>query len=277
MTNYCVFSGKLISEDEAWLLPSNRAFLYGDGLFESIYFNGVSAVYAEDHFDRMIRGMRALNLPVPDYFSLPYIEEQIERLARRNRIFRPARIRLQVYREADGLYTPENSVSAFLLQMKAIDDQPRSLNSKGLSLGLYPFNQKKYDSWSAYKSLNAQLYVQAGIWNRKAGYSDSLILNTNHRICETIASNLFIVKDEIVYTPPLSEACIDGVMRKNLLRLMKENSVQLIEQPIEEAELEQADEVFTSNAIQGIRWIGAFRDQRYFSKMSGKIAAWIES
>lgn len=275
MTNYCIFSGKLIAEDEAWLLPSNRAFQYGDGLFETIYFDGVSAVFLEDHFERMIRGMQIFNLPIPDYFSLDYFSEQIERLSRRNRIFRPARIRLQVYREAEGFYTPQNDLSAFLLQIKVLDENIRQLNQKGLSVGIYPFNQKKSDLWSPFKSLNAQLYVQAGIWSKKADYQDSIILNTNGRLCETISSNIFIVKNEVIYTPPVSEACIDGVMRKNLIRRLNQNAIPVFEKEIEPKELDTADEIFTSNAIQGIRWIGAFQDQRYFSKMSQKIAAWI--
>lgn len=275
MTNYCVFSGKLISEDEAWLLPSNRAFLYGDGIFETIYFNGSSAVYFEDHYNRLISGMRSFQLPVPDYFSVDYFKEQTDRLAKRNKIFRPARIRLQVFREADGFYTPENDFSAFLLQMKILPDNPRFLNTKGLKVSIYPLNQKKCDIWSAYESINAQLYVQAGIWARQEEYGDALILNTHGRLCETISSNLFLVKDNCCYTPPLTEGCIDGIMRKNLIRLMHQNAIEVREESLSPDDLEIADEVFTSNVIQGIKWIGAFEDQRYLSRISQQIADWI--
>jgi branched-chain amino acid aminotransferase len=276
VSNYCVFSGKLISEDEAWLLPSNRAFLYGDGLFESIYFNGSQPLYLEDHIDRLLRGMQALNFKVPDYFSVAYFTEQIERIAKRNRIFRPARIRLQIYREADGLYSPEHDLTTFLLQIKPLSDGVRSLNSKGLLIDVFPVNSKKYDAWSAFKSVNAQLYVQAGIWKRNFAMDDCLILNTAGRVCETISSNIFIIKSDYILTPPIDEGCIDGIMRRNVIRNVKESELSFEETPLTLSMIEQADEVFLSNAIQGIKWVGSFRNQRFFCKRLVKIAQSLE-
>ena len=79
-----------------------------------------------------------------------------------------------------------------------------------------------------------------------------------------------IIHNRIV-TPPLSEGCLPGIMRQNILALAPSLGLEVLETPIGVNALEQAEEVFTSNAINGVQWVMGYKNKRYFHKVSAKI------
>lgn len=277
MTNYCMLSGKMLQEDEAWLPVSNRAFLYGDGLFESIYFDGQLPHQIELHYQRLLDGMNALNMQIPEHFSSKYLSEQICRLAVRNKIFSPSRVRIQVFREANGFYTPDSDFVAYLIQIKTLSAGIRELNTKGLHVEIFPGSTKPMNSWSGVKSVNATLFVQAGIWKRNFGYDDCLILNQAGRLCEAVSSNVFVVKAGKIYTPALSEACLPGIMRHQIIQSASSTGYEVLESEMDPEFLNEADEIFLSNAIGAVKWVGSYRKYRYFNTIGAAISKLILS
>jgi branched-chain amino acid aminotransferase len=112
----------------------------------------------------------------------------------------------------------------------------------------------------------------AAIWAKENNLNDALILNQHDRICDSTIANVFWVKDNKIFTPPLNEGCVAGVMRKKVLELAIRNSDHLMQEAVLTQEiLLQADEVFLTNAITGIRWVKECRGKVYKNTISGKI------
>jgi branched-chain amino acid aminotransferase len=137
-------------------------------------------------------------------------------------------------------------------------DVPAGLNEKGLSLGMFPGGRKSCDLFSGVKSNNYLLYSMAAAHARQQEWDDSLVLNSQGRIADSSIANLFYVQGGTIYTPPLTEGCVAGVLRRWLLSILPEAGFQVKEQPVTPEELILADEVFLSNAIRGVRWVAAF-------------------
>lgn len=134
-----------------------------------------------------------------------------------------------------------------------------------LRLGLYTEQYKPCHDLSLVKSGNALLYTMAGIWAKEEGWDDVLLLNEHGCICEATGSNVFVVKGETVYTPALSEGCVDGVMRRHIITRLQHADYTLSETMVTIEQLEQADAVFLTNAIQGIISVQSFEGTTYNS------------
>src|SRR5207249_2147893 len=90
-----------------------------------------------------------------------------------------------------------------------------------------------------------------------------LLLNVHDRICDATIANVFWIKNGTIYTPPLSEGCVAGVTRRYILEKIQSARHKIQEKVCEIIDLENADEIFLTNAIQGIRWVKQFRDKTY--------------
>ena len=96
-----------------------------------------------------------------------------------------------------------------------------------------------------------------------------IILNNQNNIVEALSSNLFFVKDKYIYTPPLSSGCLNGIMRSKIIEIAKSLNYNLIDNlPLNINNLINADEIFLTNAISGIKWVLAFKQKRYYNKTS---------
>jgi branched-chain amino acid aminotransferase len=141
-----------------------------------------------------------------------------------------------------------------------------------LIIDIFPDARKSIDVFSNLKSANYLPYVMAAIWAKENKLNDALILNQHDRICDSTIANVFWVKDNNIFTPPLSEGCIAGVMRKKILELATWNSDHSVEETILTQEiLLQADEIFLTNAITGLKWVKECRSKVYKNTISGKI------
>src|SRR5690606_32293995 len=113
------------------------------------------------------------------------------------------------------------------------------------------------------KTCAALPYTIAAQQATARGWNDALILNHQHRIIESAIANIFWVKDEQLYTTPLSEGCIAGVMRRHLLTASAKMGILIQEIPLTQKELHQADEVFLTNAIRRMKWVKEIADSVY--------------
>ena len=143
-----------------------------------------------------------------------------------------------------------------------------ALNDRGLNIGLFREWLKPLSNLSKLKILGNQVSIQATIWAERNGFDDALILNQNGGICESSAGNLFVVQGDKIKTPGLKEGGVAGVMRMTLVNACIDEGLSLFESPIDESDLLSADEIFLSNSIAGIIWVGKFRHKRYFHKTS---------
>jgi branched-chain amino acid aminotransferase len=197
-----------------------------------------------------------------------FIREKTEELIRRNKVGADARIRLTIFRDSGGFYTPDSNKFAYLLELHKLDDSQYVLNKKGLIIDVYDEVPKPVNILSNSKTSNALIYVLAGIYKNQNALDEVLILNQNGFLCESVSSNVFVVYDRKLYTPALNEGCIAGVMRQVVMRLAKENDIELVEAQINPDILNEADEVFLTNAARGIQWVMGYNHKRYFNEVS---------
>ncbi len=265
---YINFNGTIVPSDQQIFSVGNRSFRYGDGLFESMrYLNG-ELKFAELHIDRIQRGMNLLKFDKSSLIDTWFLREKTEELVRRNKIGSDARFRLTVFRDADGLYSPASNRFAYVLESQKLEENSYVYNKKGLIIDVYDEVPKPLNILSNLKTCNAMVYVMAGIFKNRNGLDEVLILNQDGFLCESMSSNLFVVYDRKLYTPALNEGCIGGVMRQVVIRLAKENGLELTEAQINPNILNEADEVFLTNAAKGIQWVMGYNNKRYFNKIS---------
>ncbi|MFT5876705.1 MAG: branched-chain amino acid aminotransferase [Salibacteraceae bacterium] len=270
MSGYISLNGKLHPFDTPILTIANRGFRYGDALFETIKcVNGIP-LFLEAHLQRLYAGLEALEYNWNDQLLKTLINEEIQRLLIRNRHKEGARVRVTVFRNNGGYYSPTTNDISILLESES-SPNGYTLNKDGSTIGIYDELFKPIHAFNALKSANALLFVKAGIAKTKVGLDDLIILNSKGLICETISSNIFMVIHNRLITPPLSEGCLPGIMRQNILALAPTLGVEVLETPVGVNAFEQAEEVFTSNSISGVNWVRGYGKKRYFHKVSEKI------
>ncbi|MBR8535958.1 aminotransferase class IV [Carboxylicivirga sediminis] len=273
---YIVLNGHRLLNDTPVLRSENRAFRYGDALFETIRCMHQRPLWFTDHYQRLLNGMSLLKMDVKSLPPAGILAAEISTLIQKNRLFGDVRARLTIFREEGGLYTPAGNKVNYLIEVSPLTSNGYELNNKGLLIDVYTSEQKPINHFSHYKTANALLFVMAGLFKKEQGKDDVLILNSHHHIIEGLASNLFWVINQEVFTPLRSTGCVDGIMRKQIIRLLRENHLRVHEVSGTDLNtLLQAEEVFLSNAIQGIQWVVGLKQKRYFCKLSKDICRWL--
>lgn len=261
--SYCIYNGHLISMYEPAISFTNRAFRYGDSIFESIRYTNGKIMFLADHVKRIKLSMTTLRMNVPAEFTTSNIEQLIVHLIEQNDIKKDARFRLTVFRNEGGFYTPDTNDISFLIESELIEEKGYVLNQKGLWVDIYAEIKKPINKISNIKTGSALLYVMAGITKTSLRLDDCLLVNDNGNIIESISSNIFVVKNGTLYTSPITDGCVDGVMRKQVLELAKQHKLLAFEQSLTVHTLTDGDEVFLTNAIKGIQWVGQFKNKFY--------------
>ena len=260
-----------ISANSSPLTLCNRSFRYGDGLFESIRIVNHRPQFLKEHLKRLHTGMQILKMQPPAFLNEPYLENAIQELARKNKVGAGARVRLTIYRNDGGLYTPDTNEISYIIEVDPLSEADYTLNNKGYTIDLYSEFKKQPHVLSNIKSANSLLYVMASIHKKQQSLDECLILNDKHYIIEGISSNIFAVKNGVLYTPPVADGCVDGVMRRKIIEIAQINRIAVHEISIMQNVLLGADELFLTNAVHGIRWIVAYRQKRYFNNTSKKL------
>lgn len=268
LDTYCIYNGHVISLYEPAISFTNRAFRYGDSLFESIRFTNGKIMFLADHVKRIKLSMTILRMNVPAEFTSANIEYLILNLIEKNNLKKEARIRLTVFRNDGGFYTPDTNDISFLIEAEAIETTGYTLNQKGLWVDIYAEIKKQISKISTLKTGSALMYVMAGITKKSLKLDDCLLVNENGHIIESINSNIFVIKNGTLYTSPITDGCIDGVMRKQILAIAAQNKILVFEQSLTVHTLTDGDEVFLTNAIKGIQWIGQFKNKFYTNQKS---------
>ena len=264
---HIIFNGEIVFSDVPHLFHNNRGFCYGDGIFETMHAFGTEIQFVDAHFERLYKGLKTLKIEVSETIAQQKIVREIVRLLNIEKLFNGVRLRLAVYRNSEGFYSPKQNLPAYIIACSSLENGHFELNHKGQSIDIFKEITKPVNSFSSFKTANSLVNTMAGIWTKEHGLDDCLILNDKGQIIEGFHSNLFIVKDNQIYTPSLILGCVNGIMRNQVLYAAQELGFATNENiQVSESALLDADEIFLTNAIEGIRWVGAFRQRRYFNK-----------
>jgi branched-chain amino acid aminotransferase len=165
------------------------------------------------------------------------------------------RLRLTVFRSGDGLYQPTTSQADFLIQAQPLAQSQYSYlpsMQKSVFFDAYPISGGT--EWSNLKTIGGSMpYILAALHKEEQNADEVFLLNQWGRVVEALSANVFWIEDEQIYTPPLSEGAIAGVMRAFLLENSRNWTTPIREKVCTLADFSSASAVFTTNSIAGIR------------------------
>ncbi len=259
---FFIYNNKFYANNSPVVSPANRGLRYGDGLFETLKSVHGKIINADFHFERLFAGLALLQFDVPEYFTKDFMLKKIGGLCAKNNHKGPVRIRLMIFRGNGGIFDPENHYPNYIIESWELS-ATNLLNENGLIIDIFPEAKKSCDSFSNIKSNNYLPYAMAALYTKKNKLNDCLLLNSFERICDSVIANVFIVKGNNIYTPPLSEGCVAGTMRRWMLEKFKLKGYHVSEKILSIEDLLSADEAFFTNAIYHIKWVKNFRTKNF--------------
>jgi len=262
-TDFLFLDGHLIRQDKANLSVNNRSFRYGDGCFETIRVVNGQIKLAPLHFERLFTSIDALKFNKPSFMNAEWLENNILEVVHKNGHQKLARVRVMIFRGDGGLYDPENHFPHHLIQSFKLSEATQELNQNGLTLGIYKAAKKSSDHFSMIKSNNYLPYVMAALWAKENNVNDAILLNHSDNIADTTIANVFIIKDGIIKTPAITEGPVAGVMRRYLIKTLREHNYEVEETTVTVADVLEASEVFLTSAIHGIKWVKQIENSQY--------------
>lgn len=265
------FNGAIVSQDSS-VLTQNRAFLYGDAVFETVKIVNSKILFLEDHYFRLMSSMRVIRMEIPMNFTMEYLEEQILELATANNFGDSARARITVYRNDGGYYLPKTNTISFLINVESLENPLYTINGKEYVVDLYTDFYVAKQLLSSIKSTNKTINITGSIFADENGLDNCLLLNDSKNVIEALQGNIFMLKGNILTTPPVSEGCLNGVMRKQILALARKmENLEVVEDIISPFDLQKSDELFITNVIKGIQPITKYRKKEFAINLSKEL------
>lgn len=267
-----VNSNGVIQDSDLQLTVFNRSFLYGDGVFETIRMVDGKILFFEDHYFRLMSSMRIVRMEIPMSFTMEFLEEEILKLVTILGIQDSARVRLTVFRNEGGYYTPTDNSVSFIIQAEKLGSKKYDFGKESYEVDLYKDFFVSKHLLSSLKTTSKMINVTAGIFAKENRLDSCLLINEEKNVVEAVSGNLFMLMGNQLVTPPISEGCLNGVMRKQIIGLAKKmDEVQIIEKEISPFDLQKADELFVTNVISGIQPVTKYRKKEFSTVFSGKM------
>lgn len=264
-------NGEIVEESKANISCNNKTFRYGDGFFETMKWMSGRIILEQFHFERIFETIHVLSYHLSKKFSSVFFRNAIHELINKNKIQELARIRITFFSNDGGLFDGVKESINFLIQTWSLDKINNVINENGLDLGVFRKANKSIDLYSKFKLNSSYPYSLAANWAKQNKLNDAVILNSNGNISDTCIANIFCIDSGIIKTPSLDEGCIDGVMRRFLIKKCKENNISITETKISIEDLLQAQEVFITNSIKGIKWVKKIDNVQFQSNEIKKI------
>lgn len=264
------FNGELLQENANFLNHENRGLRYGDALFETIRVVNSKIYFWEPHYLRLMSSMRILRMEIPMHFTMEFFEEQIVKTLEHNDLNqKSARVRITVFRNNGGRYTPSSNDVSYIIEANELQTTFYSIADTAYEVDLFKDFYINPDMLSTLKTNNKILNVVGSVFAKENGLDNCLLLNTRKSVVEALNGNLFWVQDKVIKTPPLSDGCLKGIVRNQLIDIIGSlEDYTLLEASISPFELQKADELFITNAIVGIQPITKYRKKQYANEVA---------
>lgn len=264
------FNGAILAEENAKLPIANRGLFFGDSVFETIRVINGKIIFWEDHYFRLMASMRIMRMEIPNSFSPEFLETEILDILRENgQLDKPARVRFTVLRKEGGLYTPATRDIDYLIHTSILESPFYLFNDKDYEVELFKDHYVTSGLLSTIKTNNRAVNVLGSIYAKENGYMNCLLLNERKSIVEALNGNIFLVNDNKITTPSLAEGSLNGIIRKQLLSIIKTMpDLEIEETSISPFELQKADEIFITNVIVGIQPVTKYRKKSFNGEVS---------
>ena len=258
-----IFNGVLLDSDTQ-LTVSNRSFRYGDGVFETLKVVNGKILFFEDHYFRLMASMRIIRMQIPMSFTLEFLEKEILKLVVFHQIENSARVRFTVFRNQGGFYLPTDNTVSYVIEATSIQSELYQFAKSTFEVDLYKDFVIPKQLLSTLKTANKLINITASIFAKENYLDGALLINEDKNVIEAANGNLFMIIGNKLITPPISEGCLNGIMRKQIITLAKQmNTFEVLEAPISPFDLQKADELFVTNVVVGIQPITKYRKKEF--------------
>lgn len=253
-------------------LEQNRGFLYGDAVFETLKVIDGKILFAEDHYFRLMASMRIIRMEIPMYFTMEYMEEQVKVLTESLEISASSRARVTFFRKPGGLYLPTTNDAEFIITAEAIAEPLYFLNEEVYEVDLFKDFYVTKQLLSTLKTTNKMVQITGSIFAHENGLNNCLLINDDKNVIEALQGNVFMLKGNKLVTPPITDGCLNGIMRKQILSIArKTEGLEVSEESISPFDLQKADEIFITNVIKGIQPITKYRKKEYGNTLASEL------
>ncbi len=268
-------NGAILDAAAAEISPDNRGLQFGDSVFETMRYSGGKIFFWEDHYFRLMAAMRVLRMEIPMDFSMEQLEaEIIKTLEASEAPNKTCRIRLTIWRKWGGKYTPGSREIEFMIQIEELATPFYTVSEDSYEIELFKDHYVLSGLLSTLKTNNKLVSVLGSIYAEENDYQNCLILNENKMVVEALNGNIFLVNGYKIKTPPLSDGCLKGVLRKQIIDIIgKLPDYVLEEETVSPFELQKADEIFITNVIGGIQPVTKYRKKTYDNKVAKELLA----
>ena len=188
-------NGTIINKADGILNSNNRAFKYGDALFETIKVKDLKVYFIEDHYFRLMASMRMLRMEIPMDFTLEFFEDELIKTVKQVSL-ENARVRFTVYRKDGGLYNPLTNAVDYLIEASPLT----SIVKENYELDLFKDYYLYSGLLSTLKTTNKITNVLASIYASENEVDNCILLNEKKQVVEVINGNIFIVKGNLIKT-----------------------------------------------------------------------------
>ena len=255
------------------LAVSNRGFAYGDSVFETLRVVNGKIVFWEDHYFRLMAGMRIMRMEIPMTFTMEFLEAEILKITQATGLQNlPARVKLSVYRESEGFYKPLTNDVGYVIAVQKLEQPRYELNTNPYRVDIFKDYPVAPGLLSTVKSNNRAVNVVGSIYAQENELDNCILINTNKQVVEALNSNLFLVHGNTLKTPPILDGCIKGIIRQQLVDIIKEMEDYVLEEAsISPFELQRADELFLTNSIMGIRPVTVYRKKEFKTTLASRL------
>ncbi|MEY4834729.1 MAG: hypothetical protein RI980_844 [Bacteroidota bacterium] len=253
-------------------IENNRGFLFGDAIFETIKVNGTKILFLEEHYLRLMASMRICRMEIPMNFTMEFMEEEILKLMalQTNRVSN--RIRFSVFRNAEGFYSPTSNDIQFIITCSELASDTYVFSSTTYKVELFKDFHVSKHLLATLKTNNKMINVVASIFAKENNFQNCLLINEDKNVVEATNGNVFMKMGNQIITPPTSDGCLNGIMRKQIIAIVnKMDTIEMIEKSISPFDLQKADELFISNVITGIQPITKYRKKEFTSEVAKEI------
>jgi branched-chain amino acid aminotransferase len=248
-TAWAFFDGEFVPLKDARVGVLTHAFNYGTGVFEGIraYWNPAQeqlyALHVREHYARLHRSSRIMRLDLP--YTVDELVQITFEVLRRSGLREDAYIRPIAYKSSEligvRLHDLDTGFTVFALPFGNYVDIDR-----GLSVGVSSWRRVDDNAIPARCKITGS-YVNAALAKteaQEAGYDEAIVLTSEGHVSEGSAANLFMVRDGVLITPPVTDNILEGIVRASVMRLARDEGLPLEVRSIDRTELYLADELF---------------------------------
>ncbi len=232
------------------------------GLIETIKIIGGKSVLLELHIERLKTSLNKLDIQISENEITDKVEELVHLEQSKNKIT-DYRLRLEVTKLVN-----KNEIQWQSSSMLLPSDVQQTL-----SITIYRQQLKKINSFCNLKTTERTIYHQAQEFANKNNFDTAVVLNENFTIADAPIFNLFMIKGNKIFTPPLSDAPVSGVFRAFLLH----QNFNIQEQSITLKMLLDAEEIFLTNAVRGIVEVNKIEEKKLQHIHTKKLKAIIDT